>query len=35
MGAVVKTAPSSHAAFMAHSKEVTDVILLATQSTPS
>jgi pimeloyl-ACP methyl ester carboxylesterase len=35
MGAVVKTAPSSHAAFMAHAKEVTDIILLATQSAPS
>jgi pimeloyl-ACP methyl ester carboxylesterase len=35
MGAVVKTAPSSHAAFMAHSKQVTDIILLATQSIPS
>jgi pimeloyl-ACP methyl ester carboxylesterase len=32
MGAVVKTAPSSHAAFMAHSKPVTDIILLAVQS---
>jgi pimeloyl-ACP methyl ester carboxylesterase len=35
MGAVVKTAPSSHAAFMAHAKEVTDIILLAAQSAPS
>jgi pimeloyl-ACP methyl ester carboxylesterase len=31
MNAVVKTAPSSHAAFVAHSKQVTDIILLATQ----
>ena len=31
MGAVVKTAPSSHAAFMAHSRQVTDIILLAAQ----
>jgi pimeloyl-ACP methyl ester carboxylesterase len=35
MGAVEKTAPSSHAAFMAHAKEVTDIILLAAQSAPS
>jgi pimeloyl-ACP methyl ester carboxylesterase len=29
MGAVVKTAPSSHAAFVAHAKAVTDLTLLA------
>jgi pimeloyl-ACP methyl ester carboxylesterase len=35
MKAVVKTAPSSHAAFMAHAKAVTDLILLAAQSAAS
>jgi len=35
MGAMVKTAPSSHAAFIAHSKQVTDLILLATEGIPS
>jgi pimeloyl-ACP methyl ester carboxylesterase len=35
MGAVVKTAPSSHAAFMAHAREVTDLILLAVTSAHS
>jgi pimeloyl-ACP methyl ester carboxylesterase len=35
MNAVVKTVPSSHAAFVAHSKQVTDIILLATQRATS